>query len=94
MNYIIPTGKIKHHVIIEGDLMTGNTYPVKDIIKKFFGGKWLPEKKAWQINHKDLNRWVGTKIYPAPEDTEYNPSSRTYNPKNWCNPDGTLNEDF
>lgn len=89
--YIIPTGKINHVVTIKGNLMTGDTYSVKDIIKQFFGGKWDAQRRGWLVDAKDIDRWMGTKIKPA---ADKQPSRGTYNPARWQNADGSLAEDF
>lgn len=45
---------IKHHgwheITQTGDLLTGNTYPVKDWIKKYLDGKWDANRKGWTVD--------------------------------------------
>lgn len=89
--YIIPTGKINHAVTVNGNVMTGDTFPVKDIIKTYFGGKWNAQRKGWVIDVSNMNRWMGIKIKP---DTSPIAPDKTYSPANWRTPSGELGEDF
>ena len=90
--YIIPAGKNDHTVTVNGNMMTGDTYQVKDIIKQFFGGKWDSERRAWVINLNDIQRWMGIKIKPTT--TPLKQSKTSYTPTHWRNPDGSLGADF
>ena len=82
--YSIPTGKIDHIVMVNGVWMTGDTYDVKDIIKRYFAGKWDSNRRAWQINPEQIK--IATAATPQ--------HRNAYNPSNWRNADGSLNEDF
>lgn len=63
---------------LNGDLLTGDTYPIKDYIKSKLGGKWVADQKAWRVDVALVTRWLdnGT-IY-----TDSNPTTtRTETPK-------------
>lgn len=42
-----------HKVTLTGDLLTGDTFAVKDWIKKYLNGKWDGQRKGWVV---DLNQ--------------------------------------
>jgi len=35
---------------LNGDILTGDTYPIKDYIKKNMAGKWIADQKAWKVD--------------------------------------------
>lgn len=37
-------------MILNGNLLTGDTYPAKDNIKKYWNGKWNAQNKAWEVD--------------------------------------------
>jgi len=39
-----------HDVALTGDLLTGDTFSVKDWIKKYLDGKWDGQRKGWVVN--------------------------------------------
>jgi hypothetical protein len=41
-----------HKVILTGNILTGDTYPVKNFIKNHLNGKWYPQANGWIV---DLN---------------------------------------
>lgn len=42
---------------LNGDLLTGDTYAMKDFIKTKLDGKWIADQKAWQVNVAKVN-WM------------------------------------
>lgn len=39
-----------HTVTLAGNLMTGDTYSVRDWIRKYLGGKWDGQNKGWVVD--------------------------------------------
>lgn len=39
-----------HKVELEGNLMTGDTFKVKEFIKKYLGGHWDGKNKGWIVD--------------------------------------------
>lgn len=88
--YNIPTGKSQNIVYLNGNLMTGQTFGVKEIIKRYFCGKWDATRKGWIVDLKQIAMFEGTKIKPVTP----MPKQNDYNPARWYNRDGSLGEDF
>ena len=42
-------------LILTNNILSGNTYPVKDYIKKFLDGKWDKNLEAWIINPEKVH---------------------------------------
>lgn len=61
---------------LNGDILTGDTYPIKDFIKTKLGGKWIADQKAWRVDVALVNKWLDlTTIYTdtAPATTQDEP---------------------
>lgn len=43
---------------LNGDILSGDTYPVKEYIKKYLDGKWVADQKAWRVDVAKVNRWL------------------------------------
>lgn len=57
--------KIKgHKVTLNGNKLTGDTYPVKLYIKEYLAGKWNAESKSWTVDLDAVERF-STCQYPA-----------------------------
>lgn len=41
---------------LNGDLLTGDTFAMKDYIKSYMGGKWVSDQKAWRVDVAKVNR--------------------------------------
>jgi len=54
--------QIKHHgwhrVTLTNDLLTGDTYPVSDWIKKYLLGRWDKARKGWIIDLAQVDRYT------------------------------------
>lgn len=50
---------------LNGNILTGDTYPVKDYIKSKLGGKWNASSKSWTVDVALVNKWLdkGGTIY-------------------------------
>lgn len=42
---------------LNGDLLTGDTFNLKDYIKKNMDGKWISDQKAWKVNVQKV-QWL------------------------------------
>lgn len=45
---------------LNGDILTGDTFSMKDYIKNRLGGKWIADQKAWRVDVKLVNKWLNT----------------------------------
>lgn len=43
---------------LNGDLLTGDTFSMKDYIKAYMDGKWVADEKAWRVNVAKVNRLI------------------------------------
>lgn len=70
---------------LTGNEISGNTYPIKDMIKTQLGGKWDATKKVWVVDLKEVAYWMGKQaIIVTSDQTGENPKAKsTYN--GWCN---------
>ena len=74
---------------LNGDKLSGNTYPVKEYIKAYLGGKWDGNSKCWIVNVEQVNKLLASGGYmsvddsPAPTPTP-TPKKSTY-VSGWCN---------
>lgn len=72
-------------LILNGNKLSGNTYPVKEYIKAYLGGKWDSNSKSWIVDAAKVDFLIesGGNIYlddsPAPA-----PKKSTY-VSGWCN---------
>lgn len=46
-----------HDVTLDGNLLTGDTFAVKDWIKKYLDGKWDGQRKGWIVDLKKVARY-------------------------------------
>lgn len=42
-------------LVLEGNTISGNTYPVKDFIKSYLNGKWDSNRKGWIVDVEKVN---------------------------------------
>lgn len=43
---------------LNGDLLTGDTFSMKDYIKAYMDGKWVADQKAWRVNVAKVNKLI------------------------------------
>lgn len=73
-------------ITLNGNKMSGNTYPVKDYIKAYCGGKWDANTKSWIVDTEKVNDLITKQCIivdnnaPAPKIQQ---GSRATN--GWCN---------
>jgi hypothetical protein len=46
-----------HEVTLTGDLMTGDTFKIKDWIKQYLNGKWDSNRKGWIVDLDKVARY-------------------------------------
>ena len=44
--------------IINGNVLTGNTFPIKEFIKRKLDGKWDSERKVWIVNEAIVAKYL------------------------------------
>lgn len=54
------TGKQSKGMEIKGDLLTGDTFKMRDYIKKYLDGRWDKEASGWHINVEKLENIINT----------------------------------
>lgn len=47
---------------LNGNILTGDTFSMKDYIKSYMDGKWVADKKAWQVNVDKVNRLIESSV--------------------------------
>jgi len=52
------------NVELNGNMMTGDTYPIKGYIREYLNGKWNAENKAWIVDIKQVEAMMSGK-YPV-----------------------------
>ena len=50
MTINITTSRKSKGMQLDGDLLTGDTYHMKDYIKNYLDGKWDKTEKGWRVN--------------------------------------------
>jgi hypothetical protein len=48
----------KYDCRIEGNVLTGNTFPIKEFIKRKLDGKWDTERKVWIVNEETVQKYL------------------------------------
>jgi hypothetical protein len=57
-------------VTLTGDLLTGDTYRIKEFIKRELDGRWNADRKGWNVNpEKMAHALTYCYIYPEAETT-------------------------
>jgi len=66
---------------LNGDLLTGDTFSMKDYIKSYMDGKWVADQRAWRVNVDKINRLIEScvlRIDDEPVAATDNKSGMTY----------------
>lgn len=62
MNTTPKNMQIKHHgwhnVTLTGNLLTGDTFAIKDFIKKYLDGKWDGQHKGWIVDLEKVAKYA------------------------------------
>jgi hypothetical protein len=48
----------KYDCKISGNVLTGNTFPIKEFIKRKLDGKWDANQKAWIVNEQTVQKYL------------------------------------
>lgn len=80
-NLIIKRGTT---VTLNGNKMTGNTYPVKDYIKAYLGGKWDSNSKAWIVDVEKVNDLITKQAIRVDDSAPVVKITKATN-DGWCN---------
>ena len=48
----------KYDCRINGNMLTGNTFPIKEFIKRKLDGKWDSERKVWIVNEEIVAKYL------------------------------------
>lgn len=73
---------------LNGNLVTGDTYPVKDFLKQYCGGKWDKASKGWTVDLEKFNdvisrsNHIGLMVDDQPVAAK---STGTASSSGWCN---------
>jgi hypothetical protein len=52
------TTRKENKLQLDGNLITGDTYPVKDWLKTYCAGKWDKDRKGWIVDTEKLNMHI------------------------------------
>lgn len=65
---------------LNGDILSGDTFSMKDYIKSYMDGKWVADKKAWRVNVDKVNRLIDQSVLRIDEEavSDSRPSGMTY----------------
>lgn len=58
MSTINLTNRKGNKLQLNGNILTGDTFSMKDYIKAYMGGKWVADQKAWQVDVAKVNRLI------------------------------------
>jgi len=71
---------------LNGNKLSGNTYPVKEYIKAYLGGKWDSNSKAWTVDVTKVNDLIERGGYISIDDSLAPVATRKVSTDNgWCN---------
>jgi hypothetical protein len=81
-NLIVKSRKVQ----LDGNAMTGDTYPIKQWIKTYLSGKWDAASKSWIVDLGQVEQWTGTciKIDDSPAQAKQS-ANGTARWNGWCN---------
>ena len=52
------TTRKENKMTLNGNLLTGDTFPVKSHLKNYCDGKWNKDEKGWNVNVEKLNALI------------------------------------
>jgi hypothetical protein len=77
--------KIKHsNVTLDGNLLSGDTYTIKEYIKTYLGGKWDAATKSWIVDTAKVQDLIDRKAIHV-NDAPVVQSKQTTHDNGWCN---------
>ncbi len=76
-------------ITLDGSKLSGNTFPVKDWIKTYLGGKWDNNSRSWIVDTNKLEEMIakGANIYVDSSQPQQTNTRRanTRRDNGWCN---------
>lgn len=72
-------------LVLNGNKISGNTYPVKDYIKSYLGGKWDGNSKAWTVDLEKVNNLIARGGYISIDDSPAPAPNKSTFRSGWCN---------
>lgn len=85
------TTRKENKLELNGNLITGDTFPVRDYLKQYCDAKWDAANKGWRVNVEKLNgllgiaNSIGLRIANAPEAKKVTGSNGWCDKcKSWC----------
>ena len=70
---------------LSGDKLSGNTYPVKEYIKAYLGGKWDGNSKCWIVDIEKVNKLLASGGYLSVDDSPAPAPKKPTYVSGWCN---------
>lgn len=76
---------------LTGNLVTGDTYPVKDWLKTYCDGKWDKDSKGWTVDVEKLNMHISRgnsialRVDDSPSTNRTRKATGTAATNGWCN---------
>jgi hypothetical protein len=82
-------------ITLDGNKLSGNTFPVKDWVKNYLGGKWDGDSKTWIVDVAKVNDLIakGANIY-VDNSQPAQPAAKKDNWKVWAKGGWELGEDY
>ena len=78
MTTINLTNRKGNKLQLTGNLLTGDTFSMKDYIKSYMDGKWVADKKAWQVNVEKVNKLIAQSLLTIDSEEPSKPTGMTY----------------
>jgi hypothetical protein len=80
-NLIIARGTA---VTLNGNKLSGNTYPAKDYIKSYLGGKWDGATKTWIVDVEKVNNLIARQAIRVDDSAPAAVAPKAF-ASGWCN---------
>jgi hypothetical protein len=74
MSTIHITNRKGNKLQLNGDLLTGDTFSMKDYIKSYMDGKWVADQKAWKVNVDKVNRLIEQSVLRIDDEPKATPA--------------------
>jgi hypothetical protein len=69
---------------LNGNTLSGNTFPAKDYIKAYLGGKWNASSKTWTVDADKVARWLNNTSNFSADNNPPTPKSAVAGIGGWC----------
>jgi hypothetical protein len=85
MTTINITTRKNNKMQLTGDMLSGDTFAVKDYIKSYLDGKWDGNAKAWRVNVSKINTLLHTPGAQISIDDGPVVEKKSAGSNGWCN---------